>query len=235
MSKLESMGWGKDGSEQTEDVIPQEEQIAPELLPVNAGLEPKEMKAIYNEQKAKYPRLEVLPMIIKGITPKHTRFYVVRALAQSEVPKLQELFARLQDKEVEIFRSKLRDEFLADLNKNAKDPIKEIPEDRVAEFELLANTQWFDEEHLTTILNIINQIGMNMMAVCYPPNHRERVQADLVPPGDVDILAKGASSLSGWSQVRTDIAVYERENPQSDPAVKALYDSILGDEPGSEE
>lgn len=235
MSKLESLGWNKkDGDEQTEDVIPQEEQIAPELLAVNVGLEPKEMKAIYKEQQNKYPRLEVLPMIIKGVTPDRTRFYVVRALAQSEVPKLQELFARLQDKEVEIFRAKLRDEYLKDLNKNVKEPLTQIPDEKLAEFELLANTQWFDEEHLTTILNIINQIGMNMMGVCYPPNHRERIQADLVPPGDVDILAKGASSLSGWSQVRTDIAVYERENPQADPAVKALYDSILGDEPEPE-
>jgi len=223
MSKLESIGWGKDDKEEVIAESTRDEEIPKELQAVNVGLETKEMKRLYRHFENKYPKVEVLPLIVKGITLQKSRFYVLRGITQTEVTDLQDLFARLQDKEVEVFRAKVRDEFLAKLGSD----VKEIPDNKVPEFELLANQKW--AEQVEGILKNTNQIAINMMCVCYPENHKARIQADLVPPGDVDIIAMAGQTLSGWSQVRTDIDVYEKEN-EPNPAIKQMYDALTSED-----
>jgi hypothetical protein len=228
--KVENMGWKQEAAaDEVEEVV--SEEIPKELQPVNEGLDVKEMKRLFKHYKSQYPKLEVLPLIVKGMTANKSRFYVLRALAQSEVPKLQELFARLQEKEVEVFRARMRDDYLEKLGGE----LKEIPENKIGEFNMLCNVAW--EGELETILKNINQVGMNMMAVPFPENHKDRMQADLVPPGDIDIITMATQTLSGWSAVRTDIGVYEKETTE-DPAIAAFYKQITGqadDEPGSED
>lgn len=209
------MKW-PDEEQEKKDTAPSQ----PAIKPVNQGLTVDEMRALETKYAAKYPGDIIQPFIIKTTRVSANRFYIIRAIPLGEQDKIDELFLILKDEEEKALRKKGSDDWKR-VNKIPKDD--DVPEDKKDEHDAYVNQ--FMDANIVRTHQIINFMVMNALGVVFPEDHKEKILDKKVPGGDVPNIGMAVQVISGYSDVETDIEVYNQRE------VEAAFEEEF---PGSE-
>lgn len=185
----------------------------------NMNLSKEQMKEVIRKVKEEYPDDLLQPLILKGVTAKANRFYVLRAITLEDMGEIEDLMATFEEEELKSVKASARKEFIRGRAKDNK-PVDEdnLTEDQANE--LRAFVDDYVKGNIGAITKRVNELVVNVLGVRFPKDHAKKVASRKIPYGDVVMVSSAAQVFSGWSEVEMDVEAY------SDNQIEELYEGI---------
>jgi hypothetical protein len=196
-----------------------------EIKVVNADLESNidltkdQMKLVLEKTKRAYPDDMLQPLILKGVTAKSNRFYILKAITMQDMSQIEDLMSTFEEEEIKSVKASARKEWF---RSKAKDGIT-VDEDKLNEDQINDLKVFIDEfikENAGSIGKRVNEYVVNVVGVVFPKDHGKRVTSKKIPYGDLVMISSSAQVFSGWSEIELDLEAY------SDKEIDDIYEGL---------
>lgn len=182
------------------------EQVSATKQKVNVNLTPDEIRTLILKYETMYPDHTLEEFIIRTNKPGGNRVYIIRAILEEDMRKFDELFQIFNEEEV----IKEREEATRLWKK-----LNNIPAEEEVPNNKRADKDAFEIEHLKVrnnfVLKKVNDKCANILGVVFPEDYTQKVNDNKGIVGDTTSLSLAIQILSGWSEVVSNVDVFERQ------------------------
>lgn len=185
----------------------------------NLDLTKEQMQKILDDIRAEYPDDIIQPLILKGITNKSNRFYVLKAITIENISEVEDLIAKFEEEEFKNAKASAKKQWLIGKKKENKNISEDnLTEDQANELKVFIDD--YIKKNANKIGKRVNEYVVNVIGVLYPKDHAKKVTNKKIPYGDLVMIASSIQVLSGWSEIELDLEAY------SDQELSDIYEDL---------
>jgi hypothetical protein len=185
----------------------------------NINLTKEQMKVIMDKFRRENPDDMLQPLILKGVTAKSNRFYILKAITMQDMGQIEDLMSTFEEEELKSVKASARKEWF---RLKAKDGLNldedKLNEDQANDLKLFIDE--FIKNNAGSIGKRVNEYVVNVVGVIFPKDHAKKVTSKKIPYGDLVMISSSAQVFSGWSDVEMDLEAY------SDSEIEQIYDDL---------